>query len=149
MTAERIHEIRVGDYVRSYDFPDDEDCYIEGVVLETDRFFMEKGVDCYVIKVKCVVWQGKRLPRWEWRSNIITPPMNGSLSSFGRVMNSVICLNSSKCYYGLIDGLVVDLGRHREFSTAAETDDGLRSTWIFDEADLRAARDSINALLES
>lgn len=43
---------RVGDYIRSYDFPQSPDCYVEGTVQRLDR-------GCYCVLVEKQVWDGK------------------------------------------------------------------------------------------
>ena len=74
--------IKVGDEVRSYDFPDDtrEDargCYHEGTVVAIGRFsFDGEACDRYKIAVSKRYWLGK--PQYLSDSRYVFPPANGT-----------------------------------------------------------------------
>jgi hypothetical protein len=71
-----VSEIKVGDNVRSYDFPHRQDCYIEGVVLAVND-----PVGVYRIKPSLMVQGGKLLERTEFFDTF--PPLNGQEGLFG------------------------------------------------------------------
>jgi len=103
--------IKVGDKVRSYDFPFLEnvhnpepsmpldeifspdptkyakDCYIEGVVTRID-FTESVGCDCYHIDVTKDIWKGKEVTSVDKREKVAAP-VNGVKSFFG-VCNGVV-----------------------------------------------------------
>ena len=63
--------IKVGDYVRSYDFPGDVTCYMEGMVVDVDNFNGH-----YRIEVEKAVSNGKP-SKVNPKGIVILPPMNG------------------------------------------------------------------------
>ena len=73
--------IKVGDRVRSYDFPDDNrddarGCYIEGVVVAVGRFdFDNRACDRYKIQVMYRRWVNKKVPI---EQRYVFPPVNGT-----------------------------------------------------------------------
>ena len=80
----KAHEIREGDTVRSFDFPDTSKTlhginanYIEGVVvaIDTKRFSWE----CYKIKTTKAVHSGNESPHF---AEFYYPPVNGSKRMF-------------------------------------------------------------------
>jgi hypothetical protein len=73
-----------GTRVRSYDFPQNRDCYAEGVV-EGYR----KIEDClrYVIRVTRRVWGGELVQQWV--GELVFPPVNGTPTTFGRATCAV------------------------------------------------------------
>lgn len=96
MSSTEFETINVGDTVRSYDFAhvgeaEDEGeraCYVEGVVEcitdpETHPYF----TDCarYQVRVTRRVFSGKAVDHAEH----VYPPVNGTPSWMGRVMNGV------------------------------------------------------------
>ena len=63
--------IKVGDRVRSFDFPGDASCYFVGKV---------EGItprNAYQIKVEYQVWEGKRVPDKQNYCAHVCPPVNG------------------------------------------------------------------------
>jgi len=76
-----------GDIVRSYDFPGNYSCYVEGVV---EDFPVVEGCRRYRIKVHRDVWQGEDKVRGEpgFRREVI-PPVNGTATTLGRRTNQV------------------------------------------------------------
>ena len=81
--------IKVGDRVRSYDFPGArDDCYVEGTVLRiTDRITEMEGCDRYVIKGVRRVWLGVETELSI--DGFYYAPVNGLKSVFG-FMNGVV-----------------------------------------------------------
>ena len=49
---------KVGDRVRSYDFRDKDNCFVEGVVTEKNTNG-KYSYACFVITVDCDCWEGK------------------------------------------------------------------------------------------
>jgi len=87
-----IEEIRVGDFVRSYDFEGREDCYAEGTVEEVGVEL--EGCPRYKIRVTKRIFGGKPLPDEDWKSDgpngdFVYPPVNGTQSIFGGVTTFV------------------------------------------------------------
>lgn len=85
MSSALVEEIKVGDYVRSYDFEGREDCYVEGIVNdilpigECDRYF---------IKVSKRVWAGvEEIPT---RVVEAFPPVNGTPTWMGEETHFVV-----------------------------------------------------------
>lgn len=79
-----IREIGIGDYVRSYGFPQDVDCYIEGTVVGIENIH---GCDHYKIAVERIVFDGQTEPVVS--PYYAYPPVNGTLTSFGGVTDGV------------------------------------------------------------
>lgn len=85
-------DIKIGDHVRSYDFPSDDDasrrdCYIEGVVRE---FRPVDGCERYVIEIERDVWNGEDYSADSQRIGTrVYPPVNGTPKLFGGVCNGV------------------------------------------------------------
>lgn len=79
--------VKVGDRVRSYDFPDRVDCYVEGVVEEIGAFPEFPGCERYRIKVDRAVFEGK--PNGHF-ADFVFPPVNGTRTSMGRVCDGVV-----------------------------------------------------------
>jgi hypothetical protein len=63
--------IKVGDRVRSFDFPGEADCYFVGMV---ESITVHKQ---YKIKVEYQVWEGKRVPDNQNYCAYVCPPLNG------------------------------------------------------------------------
>jgi len=94
--------IKIGDKVRSYDFPDGRrTSYVEGVVehiteVDVDTLVRVGALDAevvcfhdcrrYVIRVERAVWSGKDA---EVRAPVVFPPVNGTPKLFGDVCNGV------------------------------------------------------------
>ena len=100
-------KIKVGDHVRSYDFPDipgmKTTCYVEGVVEAIGPFTGEAGpfgCDRYTIRIERRVWRGQEDDRWksgqEFPSGRCYPPINGIASWLGGETNSVKLLPPPK-----------------------------------------------------
>ena len=85
-------EIKVGDRVRSYDFEDRKDCYVEGTVVYIGREFNQGEhtvafeCDRYVIKVERCVSNNKVI---QYYGAFAFPPVNGTLTTRGRITNHV------------------------------------------------------------
>lgn len=86
MYAEWINQqqnfIEPGDYVRSYDFRRDRECYVEGRVTA-----IEGGR--YQIEVVGQVWEGEPVPESECES-VVRAPVNGLRRMGGGVTDGVI-----------------------------------------------------------
>lgn len=94
-----MDEIKIGDKVRSFDFPDRfEDCsqqpltgpracYVEGIV---EGFGMRDGCKRYMIKCTKRVFGGVELDPVEWEDTHFMPPVNGTPTLFGNTTNFVI-----------------------------------------------------------
>lgn len=82
----QVTPIGPGELVRSYDFEDREDCYVEGLVLEID----EEGFDCprYAIEVQRCVIDG--VPISPVPAKRVYPPVNGTPRFLGGVCNGVV-----------------------------------------------------------
>ena len=78
-----MSEIKIGDTVRSFDFPDSSKeaegnnaCFIQGEVEEIGRgFFPGQSCDCYKIKCTRKVFGGKEIER---REEYYFAPVNGT-----------------------------------------------------------------------
>ena len=82
-----IREIGVGDYVRSYDFNEDVSSYVEGTVVDIVTL---GGCYHYKIKVERRVLEGVEAPQNKVLDyGHVYPPVNGTLTTLGRVTNSV------------------------------------------------------------
>lgn len=79
-----MSDINIGDEVRSYDFPQRKDCYVEGVV---QGFPVMDGCMRYQIEVSRVVWEGT--PEPAPRDYRVYPPINGTITLRGRLTDSV------------------------------------------------------------
>lgn len=95
--------IQVGDRVKSLDFPGygslppDESCYAIGTV----RGFVEQaGCWRYEIEVEEQVWHGR--PDVFDAGQLICPPVNGTLTSMGRVCNGVTKIIGSSSGHGRV-----------------------------------------------
>lgn len=78
--------IKVGDLVRSYDFPHDRKCYIEGVV---DAFTEKEGCERYMLRVLRKVWIGEEVADPIRDREYVYPPVNGTPKLFGGVTDFV------------------------------------------------------------
>lgn len=91
-TVPRAETIKVGDRVRSYDFPECPDrwargCYVEGTVTKIASCgFDGHGCQRYHIRVEKQVWQHDpdtaHMP-------MVYPPVNGTPTVLGRVTSGV------------------------------------------------------------
>lgn len=81
--------INVGDRVRSYDFPGNDACYIEG---EVTHLQWHNGCNQYRIKVTARVWHGEREDNIE-RHTFVLAPVNGTDTTFGDVTCGVERIN--------------------------------------------------------
>jgi len=80
--------IAVGDYVRSYDFAGDTDCYVEGEVTGHREY---EGCLRYVIVVKARVFGGK--PDYLISPYETYPPVNGTRTTFRGTCRGVVRVN--------------------------------------------------------
>jgi hypothetical protein len=82
----RDTDIRVGDHVRSYDFPGDTEWYVEGTV---EGFAEIQGCTRYALRVERVVQEGRALP--DVKPFVVYPPVNGTVGSISRrILNTVV-----------------------------------------------------------
>jgi hypothetical protein len=89
-----MDEIKIGDKVRSFDFPDREEkpltgpraCYLEGEVI---GFETRGGCLRYVVRCTKRVFGGVELDPREWEDTHFMPPVNGTPTLFGSVTNGV------------------------------------------------------------
>lgn len=74
--------IKVGDYVRSYDFVGTDDCYIEGTLI---GFTEKEGCMRYSIRCEKDVIHGEAFEKGEDSrvGHTFYPPLNGTPSLFG------------------------------------------------------------------
>jgi hypothetical protein len=78
-------EIKIGDKVRSYDFPGvRDDCYMEGTVI---GFTEIEGCNRYIIATDRYVLEGKFHTAAVRR---VYPPVNGTPKLFGGVCDGVV-----------------------------------------------------------
>lgn len=77
--------MKIGDFVRSFDFPDIEDHYVEGVLVD----IVDDGFDCprYQIAVLCRVRAGD--VDFVNTPSFVFPPVNGTKTMLGRVTDGV------------------------------------------------------------
>ena len=87
VTNPSINNIEVGDLVRSYDFNDIDDCYVEGIVIEMG--VRMQGSDRYKIAPVKSVQNGEECPDSLRLNHFIYPPVNGTQSWMGGVTNCV------------------------------------------------------------
>jgi len=71
------YDVEIGDKVVSYDFQHSDECYCEGTVFGISDF---QGCPRYEIQVEKQVWLGKEV---KINSEMIYPPVNGTISIFG------------------------------------------------------------------
>jgi hypothetical protein len=87
------NEVRFGDLVRSYDFQNRVDCWVEGVVIGFEEF---EGCPRYVVHVTRVVSVHEditdRLGGHKYPSQVL-PPVNGTPRTFGGTCNGVEVLD--------------------------------------------------------
>lgn len=89
-------DIKIGDKVRSFDFPAHRDiegpeaCFAEGVV----EGFKTIGCTRFDIRVTRSVWEGKEVPTEE--GTRIAPPLNGTPTDMGRVTDGVFKIEEPK-----------------------------------------------------
>lgn len=76
--------IKVGNLVRSYDFPHDRKCYVEGIV---EALTEKEGCERYMIRVTRKVWAGEEVA--DPIREHVYPPVNGTPKLFGGVTNYV------------------------------------------------------------
>lgn len=86
-------EIKVGDKVRSFDFPvhnkeieGEEACYVEGIVEDIGRFIDWQPCDMYKIKCTKKVFTGKEIDHEEY----YYVPVNGTGRTGGGVCDGVV-----------------------------------------------------------
>ena len=79
-------EIKVGDKVRSFDFPHSREYWFEGVVEGFERI---EGCDRYKIKIDRQFREGKEVDIHPQRPPHIFPPVNGTPRLLGGVTNGV------------------------------------------------------------
>ena len=70
--------IHVGNRVRSYDFQNVRDCFVEGVVVAIER---HEGCKRYKIQVERKVWSGEEVE--DPYRGFVFPPVNGTQRLFG------------------------------------------------------------------
>ena len=74
MIEQASNPLRVGELVRSYDFQNRDDCYIEGVIVNI-------GKSTYTIDVGYQLVGGER--RLHLVGATVNPPLNGLMGMFG------------------------------------------------------------------
>ena len=84
--ANAIEQIKVGDFVRSYDFETHDDCYALGRVAHVGDVI--EGCPRYRIDVLKRVFEGQATDR-SVDSKEVYPPVNGTPHSFGGFTNGV------------------------------------------------------------
>lgn len=91
MPEQNLHEIKVGQYVRSYDFQTTDTCYNEGICEAYGEPAPADlgGYPCAKIKVARIVVDGKILRDSPLMGQYIFPPINGTRGLFG-VMNGIM-----------------------------------------------------------
>lgn len=98
MTTGIPNDIRIGDHVRAYDFPDvpgmKTTCYVEGIVEAISQVPGVGGCDRYTILITRRVWKGQEDTAWqngrEFPTGCAYPPVNGIPSWLGGVTRSVV-----------------------------------------------------------
>ena len=82
--------IGVGDTVRSYDFPDSKDFYIEGEVERIGPHPTEPDCDRYHIRVTKEIFDGNEVTSGDRLvGQFVFPPLNGTPTWRGHVCNGV------------------------------------------------------------
>ena len=85
------HDVKVGDYVRSYDFPGlREDTYIEGTVVAVAPPVKGIAHPVYEIRAERIVDEGKDVTMDNARPLMIYPPVNGVPHSLGGYCYGVV-----------------------------------------------------------
>lgn len=84
-----MDEIKVGDRVRSYDFPGIADCYIEGTVIDIGRHPADPHRDRYHVQVEREVLEGKEDEPTP-AGKIVLPVVNGTPNWLGGVASGVV-----------------------------------------------------------
>lgn len=84
-----MDEIKVGDRVRSYDFADRDDCWVEGVVVEIGTCGFLQGFDRYKIEVQRSTMDGDTGIFEQAPGHFVYPPINGTPKGMGGVCNFV------------------------------------------------------------
>jgi hypothetical protein len=94
-----MDEIKIGDKVRSFDFPDRFEtaaeqpltgpraCFVEGIV---EGFTERGGCNRYVVKATKRVFGGVELDPVEWEDTHFIPVVNGTPTLFGGVTSFVV-----------------------------------------------------------
>jgi len=92
-----MSEIKVGDTVRSFDFPDSSKeaegknaCFVEGEVVEIGRMLDWQTCDMYKIKCDKKMFSGKKIEKHE---EFYYAPLNGTRISMGGVTHGVVKVN--------------------------------------------------------
>ncbi len=80
--------ICVGDTVRSYDFPDVTDCYVEGEVERIGPHPTEPDCDRYHVRVTKEVFSGENVTS-VLVGELVFPPLNGTRTWLGSTCNGV------------------------------------------------------------
>ena len=100
MTEEIKDTIEIGDYVRSFDFKHNEECYVEGTVVE--KGIEIEGCDRYKIKIRRVVREHSEIKNK--LGEFIYPPHNGTPTIFDDVTNGVIKVDQRSDLQQILDG---------------------------------------------
>jgi hypothetical protein len=82
-----METIRVGDRVRSYDFPGVTDCFVEGIVVGIGEEI--EGCPRYRIRITGCVFQGRDVTDCSCPQEFVFPPVNGTPRLFGGVCSGV------------------------------------------------------------
>jgi len=79
--------ITTGSHVRSYDFENNRDCYVDGTVLAIKT--KPDSSTWYEIQVERDVWQGHDVRGHSRIGELVYPPVNGRPKTFGGTCNGV------------------------------------------------------------
>ena len=77
-------KIYIGDRVRSYDFPNNQECFVEGTVVAIEKM---EGCDRYKVQIERKVWAGSEVEN-PYKGHVF-PPVNGTPKLFGGVCDGV------------------------------------------------------------
>ncbi len=99
-------EIAVGSLVRSFDFEERSDCFVDGW-LEGVREI--EGCDRYRIRVVQRVVDGVVMA--VTGEELVYPPVNGTVSLFGRTFDRVMVLQDTHLMYSLFTKLEAEVER--------------------------------------
>ena len=99
-------EIAVGSLVRSFDFENNSQCFVDGWLEGIEEI---EGCDRYRIRVINRVFDGEALT--VTGKELVYPPVNGTRSQFGRVLEGVMLLQDTHLMYSLFKKLEAEVER--------------------------------------